>query len=293
MKKIITTSMVLLIAAVVVAVERTQLQESPATQQQKMAAAKANLPLEKTIALGNDVTMVFVFIPAGEFEMGSPKSEKKRDKDEGPVHHVKISKPFYMGKYEVTQIQYQTIFHSTEKIFYSKDFNNPADRVSFNQANRFAEELSLLYRKTGLRFRLPTEAEWEYACRAGTTTPFYTGETINSEQANYDATAVYGNGVKGKYMERAVAVGSYPPNPFGLYDMHGNVWEWCRDRYIKYFYQDSPAVDPMAGGDEPIRRGGAWDSEPEDCRSANRDCRKSWRHMDDTGFRIVLEIEQK
>ena len=225
--------------------------------------------------------------------MGSPESEKKRSKDEGPVHHVKISKPFYIGKYEVTQIQYQTIFNSTGKIFYSRDYQNPADRVSLNQANRFAEELSLLYRKAGLRFRLPTEAEWEYACRAGTTTPFYTGETINSEQANYDGTEVYGNGVKGRYLERATVVGSYAPNAFGLYDMHGNVWEWCRDRYIKKFYQDSPSIDPMAGGDEPIRRGGAWDSEPEDCRSANRDCRKSWRHMDDTGFRIVMEIDSQ
>jgi len=258
---------------------------------QSATAEESGLPAERSVEIADGVTMEFVLIPAGEFYMGSLTSEKERGKDEGPVHKVKISKPFYMGKYEVTQIQYQTIFDSTRKIFYSKDSDNPADRISYNQANRFAEELSLLKREEGLKFRLPTEAEWEYACRAGTTTPFYTGETINSEQANYKATAVYGDGVQGAYLERATVVGSYPPNPFGLYDMHGNLWEWCRDRHSKDFYQHSPSIDPMAGGDEPVRRGGAWDSKPEDCRSANRSHRKPWRHMADTGFRIVLEIE--
>jgi formylglycine-generating enzyme required for sulfatase activity len=258
---------------------------------QSKTAEQFGIEVERAVKINDHVEIDFILIPPGEFYMGSLSTEEGRGKDEGPIHKVKISKPFYMSKYEVTQIQYQTVFDSTRKIFYSKENDNPADRVSYNQANRFTEELSLLKQEEGLKFRLPTEAEWEYACRAGTTTPFYTGETINSEQANYKATAVYGDGVQGTYLERATVVGSYPPNPFGLYDMHGNLWEWCRDRHSKDFYQHSPSVDPMAGGDEPVRRGGAWDSKPEDCRSANRSHRKSWRHMDNTGFRIVLEVE--
>lgn len=258
---------------------------------QSKTAEQLGIEVERIVKINDYVEIDFVLIPPGEFYMGSLSTEKGRGKDEGPVHKVKISKPFYMSKYEVTQIQYQTVFDSTRKIFYSKDDDNPADRVSYNQANRFTEELSLLKREEGLKFRLPTEAEWEYACRAGTTTPFYTGEIINSEQANYNATEIYDNGTEGVYLKRATIVGSYPPNPFGLYDVHGNVWEWCRDRFQKHFYEHSPLIDPMAGGDEPVRRGGAWDSPPEDCRSANRSHRKSWRHMANTGFRIVLEIE--
>lgn len=256
---------------------------------QKQTAAELGVPFEKSIDLGGGVKMEFVLIPAGEFYMGSPKSEKGRDGDEGPVHYVKISKPFYMGKYEVTQLQYRVVV-GPGKAFYFRGNNYPADKVSWNQANKFCGEL---FEHAGLLARLPTEAEWEYACRAGTTTPFYTGATINPDQANYNGKKTYPNGVKGTYLRSTVEVGSYPPNPFGLYDMHGNVWEWCNDRYLDHYYKISLSIDPHGSGDSlsTVIRGGAWDCHPTDCRSANRDDRKSWRHIRDTGFRAVLELE--
>jgi formylglycine-generating enzyme required for sulfatase activity len=199
-----------------------------------------------------------------------------------------------MGKYEVTQAQYDCLMGRRKYFtYYFQGYNRPVERTSLNHANNFLHELTLLYSESGLRFRLPTEAEWEYACRAGTTTPFYTGETINDKQANYKAKKVYGKGVKGAYLKRTTDVGSYPPNAFGLFDMHGNVWEWCNDMYMKKYYRSSPTADPVGGGgDEPVRRGGAWDAKPKDCRSADRHHMKLWRHKDNTGFRAVLEIDE-
>lgn len=227
-----------------------------AKELQERTASELGIPIKKDIALNKTTSMTFVLIPAGEFHMGSPKSEKGRDGDEGPVHYVKISKPFYMGKYEVTQLQYDGVMGKRKFFkYYFQGYNRPAEKTSLNHANAFLNQLTLRNGDLGLRFRLPTEAEWEYACRAGTTTPLYTGETISDKQANYKATKVYGNGVKGVYLMRTTDVGSYPPNAFGLFDMHGNVWEWCSDRYTKKYYRNSPTVDPVGGGDEPVRRG--------------------------------------
>jgi len=290
MKTFIAIFASLLIAVAVTAAEKTQAPESPAAQLQKRAAAEANLPLEKTIDLDNDVNMVFVYIPAGEFEMGSPATELKRDSYEDQ-HHVKLTKAFYMGKFEVTQLQYRAVL-GVGKMMDFAGFDFPADSVSWYQASTFLNKLS---EKTDMLFRLPTEAEWEYACRAGTVTPFYTGETINPDQANYNAAKLYGKGLKGDAKKRTTKVGSYPPNSFGLYDMPGNVWEWCSDRYSKKSYKIDSSVDPLGTGDSlsVVIRGGGWDSPPVDCRSASRDSRKSWRHLNDIGFRVVLEIDKK
>jgi formylglycine-generating enzyme required for sulfatase activity len=208
-----------------------------------------------------------VKIPGGNFTMGSPSSEKNRGDDEGPQHLVRIQ-PFFMGKYPVTQAQYQAIIGKNPSNFKGDD--RPVEQVTWHDAVEFCARLS---QKTGRQYRLPSEAEWEYACRAGTTTPFYFRETITPELANYDGNYIYGSGSKGKYRQKTTNVGSFKPNNFGLYDMHGNVWEWCADHWHGNY--DGAPTDGSAwieGGDASRRvlRGGSWDYNPVYCRSAYR-----------------------
>ena len=187
--------------------------------------------------------------------------------NEQPQHRVKITKPFYMGVYVVTQAQYEAVMGANPSYF--KGESNPVEKVSWNDAVEFCKKLSA---KTGQTVRLPTEAEWEYACRAGTTTPFNTGETISTDQANYNGNFTYGSGSKGEYRQKTVAVGSFAPNALGLYDMHGNVWEWCQDWYDAGYYKNSPTDDPPGPekGESRVLRGGSWNSDPRSCRSAVR-----------------------
>lgn len=285
MKKTMVIVMVLLIA---VSAAATETAESDATGQQKKAAADAGLPIEKTIDLGNEVSMAFVYIPAGEFDMGSPADELKRDDDEGQ-HHIKLTKPFYMGKFEVTQMQYRVIMNDNKSEFGGD--NLPVENVNWYEAGRFLKKLS---EKTNLKFRLPTEAEWEYACRAGTTTPFNVGDTLDSDLANYNAKDPYADGIVGPYLKHTTDVGSYAPNAFGLYDMHGNVWEWCYDRYDKDYYKKTQPIDPQGSSDgkERVIRGGAWNEKPYKCRSADRNHRRPGHNQKHIGFRVVLDIEE-
>jgi formylglycine-generating enzyme required for sulfatase activity len=285
MKKIMTIVVILSVAAAVVAVEKAK--EPGATTGQKTAAEKAGMPLEKKIDLGNEVNMVVVFIPAGEFEMGSPMEELKRDSDEAQ-HHIKLTKAFYMGKFEVTQIQYRVLMNENPSKFGGDKL--PVDNVNWYEAARFLKKLS---DKTGMKFRLPTEAEWEYACRAGTTTAFNTGTTIDSDFANYDADEPYADGIIGKDLKRTTVVGSYPPNAFGLCDMHGNVWEWCSDIYDNEYYKITPSIDPKGPqeGKAKVIRGGAWNEWAYKCRSADRNSRWPKTNESIIGFRVVLEIE--
>ncbi len=277
----------LLIVAAVIAAEKAQSPESPAAQSQKDAAAKTGLPLEKTIDLGSDVNMVFIYIPAGEFEMGSPATELERDSDEGQ-HHIKLTKAFYIGKFEVTQLQYRVIMNENNSKFGGDKL--PIENINWYEAGRFLKKLS---DKTGLKFRLPTEAQWEYACRAGTTTAFNTGTTIDSDFANYNAKDAYADGIIGKYLGRTTDVGSYKPNAFGLYDMHGNVWEWCSDIYEKDYYKITPLIDPKGPqeGSSHVIRGGAWNEKAYKCRSADRDSHWPKTDRSNIGFRAVLDIE--
>ena len=166
-----------------------------------------------------------ILVHSGTFQMGSPETEQGRDEDEGPQHTVLIERPFYLGKYTVTQAQWQHVMGNNPSRF--QDPRNPVEQVSWNDCQEFAK-------KTGLR--LPTEQEWEYAARAGTTTPFHFGETISTDQANYDGNYTYGKGVRGEYRQKTTPVGSFAPNAWGFYDMHGNVWEWCEDIYVKDAY---------------------------------------------------------
>ena len=238
---------------------------------------------DMTVDLALGVTMEFKRIEAGQFMMGSPVTEKGREEDEGPQRRVTISRPFYMGVHEVTKEQYAAIMWNMPSWF--ENATHPAEGITWEDAAAFCAELS---RKTGRRVRLPTEAEWEYACRAGTGTAFYTGETISTDEANYDGQTVYGDG-RGE----PTAVASFPPNAWGLYDMHGNVWEWCCDGYAPY--ASAPTVDPQGPISDPTRvvRGGSHDDRPESCRSAHRHTMNSKGSVGSGwfGFRVVIEID--
>lgn len=223
--------------------------------------------------------------------MGSPDKEVGRYDNEGPQHSVTIS-GFYMGKYEVTQAQWRAVASLpivntslSSNISYFKGDNLPVERVTWEEAIEFCDRLS---RATGKTYRLPTEAEWEYACRAGTTTAFAFGDSLSSEQANFDGNYPY-NASKGKYLQRTTSVGSYQPNAWGLYDMHGNVWEWCQDWYSESYYAQSPSRAPTgpSTGSYRIFRGGSWNLSASSCRSAIRfRSTPSYRFLS-LGFRLV------
>ena len=218
--------------------------------------------------LGNNITLDMVQIPGGSFMMGSPASEKGWSESESPQHQVNVP-GFSMGKFVVTQEQYQQIMGKNPSYFTQKGAKRPVEQVSWNNAVYFCQKLS---QKTGREYRLPSEAEWEYACRAGTTTPFHFGETITTELANYNGTDTYASEPKSKYFPQITDVGSFPPNAFGLYDMHGNVWEWCQDDWHDN-YIDAPkdgSVWTIQSSNTKMLRGGSWLNGPELCRSAYR-----------------------
>jgi len=239
-----------------------------------------------TVDLGNEVTMDFVAIPGGSFIMGSRGTEKGRADDEGPEREVTVAS-FFMGKYPVTQAQYQQLMNKNPSSFKGQDL--PVEQVNWDNSLKFCQELS---KKTGKNFTLPSEAQWEYACRAGTTTPFYFGETITSELANYSASHTYGDEPKAMYIERqTIKVGFFPPNAFGLYGMHGNVWEWCLDNY-HYSYEGAwKDATPWSGGDRKrIVRGGSWINLPDMCRSATRYRLMRRDFGSNIGFRVVFLV---
>ncbi|WNZ23509.1 SUMF1/EgtB/PvdO family nonheme iron enzyme [Leptolyngbya sp. NK1-12] len=251
-------------------------------QMTKRFAKRATLFKED---LGNGVILEMVQIPGGSFKMGSPETEKGRSNYESPQRTVNVSS-FFMGKFTVTQAQYQQIMGRNPAIF--KGEKRPVENVSWNDAVEFCAKLS---QRTGRTYRLPSEAEWEYACRARTTTPFHFGQTVTSALANYDASkAVYGSEPKGEYRGQTTEVGSFPPNAFGLYDMHGNVWEWCQDHWHEN-YQGAPN-DGSAWLSEDkhalrLLRGGSWYSGPRSCRSACRNHAYPATRSNLTGFRVV------
>ncbi|MBE9065647.1 formylglycine-generating enzyme family protein [Leptolyngbya cf. ectocarpi LEGE 11479] len=243
--------------------------------------------------LGNGVTLDMVYISEGDFLMGSPEHEAERLDSEGPQHSVHVS-AFYMGKYPVTQAQWQTVAKLKKvKIDLEpapskfKGDNLPVEKVSWFEAVEFCQRLS---KHTGKKYRLPSEAEWEYACRAGTTTPFYFGETISTDQVNYNGNYTYGNGEKGNFKRRTTAVDGFPANNFELYDMHGNVWEWCQDCWHEN-YEGAPKNSSawVQGGDSGYRilRGGSWSYTPGLCRSAVRDNLMPGNRDFNIGFRVV------
>ena len=262
--------------------------------------------------------LVMVAIEAGEFSMGSPAEESGRQAEE-TLHKVKISRPFLLGVHEVTQGQYETVIKANPSYYQplaagkarvtDRDTSNyPVETVSWLEAVDFCNRLSKLdgftpyYSVTettvevvgGKGYRLPTEAEWEYACRAGAATPFWFGAENTGREANVKPVMVpggYGEGPKWGAAGRPVAVGSYPANHWGLHDMHGNVAEWCWDWYDRDFYKRSPRIDPMgpATGGQRVLRGGSWMVLEGSCRSASRFCHPPSERKNYLGFRVARD----
>ncbi|EKU96836.1 hypothetical protein Lepto7375DRAFT_0751 [Leptolyngbya sp. PCC 7375] len=227
--------------------------------------------------LGNGVGLDMVLVPGGTFLMGSPPDEPQRAESEGPQHRVTVS-TFLMGRYTVTQAQWRAVAEMTQvKISLKPDpanfkgANRPVERVSWYEAEEFCARLSV---HTERLYRLPSEVQWEYACRAGTQTPFYFGQTLTDEVANYRATSTYNNGPKGKYLKETVDVTHFGlANAYGLCDMHGNVWEWCADHWHKNYDQAPMDGSPWLTENSEARRvlrGGSWLNNPWYCRSASR-----------------------
>jgi formylglycine-generating enzyme required for sulfatase activity len=234
--------------------------------------------------LGDGVSLRMVDIPGGSYTQGSPRDEARRDSDEGPQRTVTVPR-FFMGMFQITQAQYAAVMGENPSRF--RGDNRPVEQVSWNNAKTFCDRLS---DRTGRRYFLPTEAEWEYACRAGTTTPFHFGNTLSTEIANYDGNYTYGNGRKGTYREETTDVGSFPANDFGLYDMHGNVWEWCADHYRENYDRVPTDGSPYLTNDNSARRvlrGGSWNYIPWYCRSALRN-RNDPGYWILNGFRVVV-----
>jgi formylglycine-generating enzyme required for sulfatase activity len=235
----------------------------------------------------NSVGMEFVLIPAGKFVMGSPPDEPGRDDDERQ-HEVSISKPFYLQTTEVSQGQWVRIMGDIPSHFKGCGDYCPAEKVSWNDAQKFISKLNQM--ESTNKYRLPTEAEWEYACRAETKTPFFTGECISTDQANYNGYIPGNNCPQGKGRKRTVNVGSFQPNAWGLYDMHGNVWEWCQDWYGDY--PTGPITDPIgpAEGRHRVLRGGSWRAHAWDQRSATRLASGPDYRGDYDGFRVARDF---
>ncbi len=259
--------------------------------------------------LTNSIGMRFVLIPAGEFLMGSPETEPNRHPDEGPQHRVRLTRPFFLGVFEVTQGEYERVIGRNPS-HYSPEgrWKNrlvpgtvtakfPVEAVSWHDAVEFCRRLSDLpqERATGRVYRLPTEAEWEFACRAGTDTPFHFGMTLTSWDANFIGKYAYGTTRRGPQLSRPADVGSYRPSNFGLYDMHGNVWEWCADWYDPHYYAESPVDDPAGPTDGEYRviRGGGWEYGAGSCRSASRYRRTPTFRHGLLGFRVAFDVPQQ
>jgi formylglycine-generating enzyme required for sulfatase activity len=244
--------------------------------------------------LGGGLALTMVKIPAGSFLMGSPEDEPKRFEREGPQHEVTLGS-FFMAQTPITQAQWRAVagWQKVERDLKPdpsqfNGANRPVEQVSWHEAMEFCRRLS---QRTGQRYGLPSEAQWEYACRAGSTTPFHFGATLTPELANYDSNHVYGNGPKGTYREQTIDVASFPANGWGLHDMHGNVWEWCEDHWHDSYNfapgDDQPWWIPAAVDNEPrLLRGGSWDCNPANCRSAFRNNFHPDFRFNDVGFRV-------
>ncbi|GGA18208.1 hypothetical protein CYANOKiyG1_32590 [Okeania sp. KiyG1] len=235
----------------------------------------------------NGVSLEMVKIPAGRFLMGSPETEAERDDNEGPQHYVDVPE-FFMGKYPVTQAQWEAVMGNNPSRF--KGASRPVENVTWNDTTEYCQKLSQI---TGKKYSLPSESQWEYACRARTSTPFYFGKTITSELVNYRGSSTYADEPKGKYREETTDVGIFPPNAFGLYDMHGNVWEWCADDWHDNYNGAPTDGSVWLDGNEnrfPLR-GGSWDQYPSRCRSAFRgyNFRRFNLNYFYFGFRVVCD----
>lgn len=233
-----------------------------------------------------------VQIPAGEFLMGSPITEPNRKQQEGPQRSIQVPS-FYIGAFVITQKQYEVVMGSNPSYFtddQGKDGANlPVEQITWQDANTFCNQLSEL---TGRTYRLPSEAEWEYACRAGTTTPFCFGETLTTEIANFFEDVSFTENYEENYRNTPVAADSFWPNAFGLYNMHGNILEWCADDYHDS-YQGAPSDAQKwlsnSTNTSKVTRGGSWFNNIPLCRAASRDKNTRTGRSNSFGFRVVCE----
>ena len=244
-----------------------------------------------TEQLAPKVGLDMILVPGGSFMMGSPDDEPERRDNEGPQHEVTVPS-FFMGRYPVTQAQYEAVVGTNPATDYGADRfvapNKPVVGVSWDDAVEFCRRL---FSRAGREYRLPSEAEWEYACRAGTTTPFYFGQIITTDLVNYDGRQAYNDSPKGEFRNGTTPVDNFEyANAFGLSDMHGNVWEWCLDHWHSN-HEGAPS-DGSAWLNESdngtrVLRGGSWNDYPRNCRSAYRgDITRAYRYYDN-GFRVV------
>jgi formylglycine-generating enzyme required for sulfatase activity len=228
--------------------------------------------------LGNEIELHAILVNGGEFLMGSPDTEEERRDSESPQHPVTV-KSFFLGRYPVTQEQWRIVAKTYDRVNIElnpdpskfKGDTSPVERVSWYEAQEFCDRIA---KHTKRPYRLPTEAEWEYACRAGTKTPFYFGSTLSTELANYDGNHIYANGVEGEYRKETTPVDHFDiANAWGLCDMHGNVYEWCQDHWHQNYEgapDDGSAWLTKNSDNLRVRRGGSWSSYPGHCRSASR-----------------------
>jgi formylglycine-generating enzyme required for sulfatase activity len=248
-------------------------------------------------------------IPGGTFLMGSPTDELERHEDEGPQHTVTVP-DFFLGKYPITQAQWRAIcalppvnpelILNLNPSHFTADFQGeetvisadqrPVEQINWYEATEACDRLA---QATGRPYGLPSEAQWEYACRAGTTTPFHFGETLTSKVANYSANNTYGRGSRGQYRAETTPVGYFPPNAWGLHDMHGNVWEWCVDVW-HYDYEGAPTDGSAwiadSAGNSRLLRGGSWYDFPWYCRSAVRNDGSPDDRNNGIGFRVCCAV---
>jgi uncharacterized protein (TIGR02996 family) len=239
----------------------------------------------RSVDLGGGVAMVFAWLPPGTFLMGSPVGEEERDESE-TQHRVTLSRGFYLGVSPVTQGQWQAVMGGNPSRVQGED--RPVENVSWDDCQAFCRRLS---GPGGQRYRLPSEAEWEYACRAGTTTPFHFGTTLSPELANYNSDITYYPVRRGVNRRQTTPVGSFAANAWGLFDLHGNVWEWCADWYGPYVNDDVKDPQNQGPGEIRVLRGGSWLNAVPRCRSA---CRAGQAPADRSGIigcRVVLCLD--
>jgi formylglycine-generating enzyme required for sulfatase activity len=251
-------------------------------------------------AKGDSPSLAMLWIPPGRFWMGSPDVEPERRESEGPQHLVQLQR-FFLARTPITQLQWRTVAQwkpgkgeprwqtqlDPDPSSFKGD-QRPVDQVSWYDATEFCRRLS---QRTGRTYTLPSEAQWEYACRAGTTTPFHFGATISTELANYYGRQAYGDGPVGEFRRQTTDVASFPANAWGLHDMHGNVWEWCADHWHAN-YEGAPEdgrpwlEENVSQSESRLLRGGSWDHDPGDGRSAYRLRYHPVLHFNHCGFRV-------
>jgi formylglycine-generating enzyme required for sulfatase activity len=269
-------------------------------------AARVDRPPPREGEIVNSIGMRLALIPAGKFLMGSPQGEGSDD--ERPQHEVEITRAFYLGIHQVTQVQWRAVMGSNpsyfcatgggkDKVIGMNTDDFPVEQVNWHDAVAFLKKLSALNeeREAGREYRLPSEAEWEYSCRGGRTEKaFHYGNSLSSTQANFDGNHPYGGADNDPYLERTCKVGSYQANAFGLFDVHGNVWEWCEDWYARDYYANSPGRDPAGAseGSSRVIRGGGWDSYGANCRSAFRVGSAPRTRRPYLGFRVALLLSE-